>query len=201
MSPSGHDETILPKLGLFFQKLLLLFTECWISCVMPGLHVIILTDASVEFFPECVSCAFATTKCLVLRGMERTTSLKMIPFFEFIFYFGALFSITNFDLSNYVLKTSVCSKIGSDFSFGHHVSLSEVNVVDCKTHSIVVRLAFKKMHSAQSSGIGYMLFWCVLQLKVEVHQSHMVSCDSSCCRFRPFFLQCKEMSECFLVCM
>ena len=47
--------------------------------VMPGHHAIILTDASVAFFPGCVSCAFAKTKCRSLGGMKGTTLLKMIP--------------------------------------------------------------------------------------------------------------------------
>ena len=48
---------------------------------MPGHHAIILTDASVAFFPGCVSCAFAKTKCRSLGGMKGTTPLKMIRLF------------------------------------------------------------------------------------------------------------------------
>ena len=46
---------------------------------MPGHHAIILTDASVAFFPKCVSCTFAEIKCPSLGGMKGTTTLKMIP--------------------------------------------------------------------------------------------------------------------------
>ena len=78
-SASGHVETVFPRLGLFNWQFLHLLTKCWTSWVMPGHQAIILTDASVAFFPGCVSCAFAKTKCRSLGGMKGTTPLKMIP--------------------------------------------------------------------------------------------------------------------------
>ena len=46
---------------------------------MLGHHAIILTDASVAFLPECVSCDFAKSKCRSLGAMKGTTPRKMIP--------------------------------------------------------------------------------------------------------------------------
>ena len=49
---------------------------------MPGHNAIILTAASVAFFPGCVSCNFAKIKCRSLGGMKGTTFLKMIPLYK-----------------------------------------------------------------------------------------------------------------------
>ena len=76
-SASGRAEAVFPRLGLFIWQYSHLLTKCLTSCVILGNHAIILTDASVAFFPGCVSCTFSKTKCCSLVGMKGTTPLKM----------------------------------------------------------------------------------------------------------------------------
>ena len=153
---------------------------------MPGHYAIILTDASVAFFPGCVSCAFAKSKCRSLGGMKGTTPLMMIPLFKI----SASFCCSNpFSASEhcfqlpllicfyYVLEESVCSKFSFDFCLGHQINVGEVDVIDCEAHSIVVRFVVKT-YSAQSICRRYLLSCCVPQLIVETHYSYCPSCDS-----------------------
>ena len=144
---------------------------------MPGHHAIILTDDSVAFFPECVSCAFAKTKCRSLCGKKGTTPLKMIALCKVSASFccsnpfsaSTLFPIAAFDSFHYVPEESVRSKFSFEFCLGHQITVGEVDAIDCEAHSIVVRFVFAKIHSAQSICMGYLLSWCVPQLKDETH--------------------------------
>ena len=89
-SASDHVETVFPRLGLLIWLFLHLLTKCWTFWVMPGHHAIILTDASVIFFPGCVLCAFFKTKCRSLGGVKGTTPLKLIPLCKVSAYFCCL---------------------------------------------------------------------------------------------------------------
>ena len=76
---------------------------------MPGHHAIILTDASVAFFPGCVFCAFAKTKChsLTRNNTSEDNSIVLgqciFVLFESFFRFWTLFPIAAFDSFYYVL--------------------------------------------------------------------------------------------------
>ena len=87
--------------------------------------------------------------------------------FESFFRFWTFFPIAAFGSFHY--EESVCSEFSFDFSLGHQITLSEVDVIDCEAHSIVVGFVFVKIHSAQSICVGYLLSWCVLQLIVETY--------------------------------
>ena len=168
-SASGRVEAVFPRLGLFIPQFLHLLTKFWTSWVIPCHHAIILTDASVSFFPGCVSCAFAKTKCRSLGGMKGTTPLKMIPLCEVSASFCCSNPFSESDSFHYVLEESVCSKFSFYFCLGHQITLGEVDVIDCEAHSIVVRFVFVKIHSSQSVCMGYLLSWRVLQFLVKTH--------------------------------
>ena len=155
---------------------------------MPGHRAIVLTDASVAFFPGNVSCAFAKTKCRILGGMKETTPLKVISLSmvsatlccSILFSASELFcQNAAFDSFQHVLEVAVCSIFSFDSSLGHQITLSEVDVIDCEAHSIVVGFVFVEIHSAQSICMGHLLSWCVFELIVEAHKSYCPSCHSS----------------------
>ena len=144
---------------------------------MLGHHAIILTDASVAFLPECVSCDFAKSKCRSLGAMKGTTPRKMIPL---CMVSVSLCCSNTFPLLNIVFNwhfwfVSLCPGAVCLFQFrfgfcmGPHITLSEVDVIDCEAKSTVVGFVFVKIHSVQSICVGYLLSWRVLQLIVETH--------------------------------
>ena len=106
-SVSGHAEIVFLKLCLFTWQFLHLLTKCSTSWVMSGNHAIILIDISVVFFPGCVSCAFAKTKCRSLCGIKGTTPLKMIPL-RTVSTFSILFLLLNFVSNCHFWFISLC---------------------------------------------------------------------------------------------
>ena len=74
--------------------------------------------------------------------------------FKPFFRFWTLIPIADFDSFHYNLEESVCSKFSFDFSLGHQITLSEVDVIDCDAHSIVVGFVFVKIHSSQNICMG-----------------------------------------------
>ena len=145
---------------------------------MPGHHAIILTDASVAFFPGCVSCAFTKTKCRSLGGMKGTTPLKMTPLCNVSAFFCGS---NHFSASEHCfqLPLLICFIVSWKslfvpisvliFCLGHQVTLGEGDDIACEAHSIVVRFVFVEIHSAQNICMVYLASWRVLQLIVKIH--------------------------------
>ena len=135
-SASGHFKVSFPRLGLFIWQFLRLLTKFWPSWVIPGHHAFILTDATVAFFPGCVSCAFCQNQLSQFGWNERSNASILIPSCMVsaslccsnTFSASEQFPIAAFDSFHYILKESVCSKFGFNFCLGHQINLSEVDV-------------------------------------------------------------------------
>ena len=142
---------------------------------MPSHHDIVLIDASVAFFPGCVSCAISKTKCRSLGGMKGTTPLEMIP----LCIVNASFCRWNpLSASDYCFKLPILfvslwlgrvCLFQVVFFLGDEISFNEVDVIDCEAHSIFIGFVIIKVHSAQSICVGFLFSWHQLELKVETH--------------------------------
>ena len=139
--------------------------------VKPGHHVLILSDARVAFYPECVSCAIVKTKCRSLGRMEGTTPLKLIPMCKFCAFFCCSnpFLLVNI-VSNcgFIMSWKIMFIASSALKFAW-VTLSEVDVIDCEAHSIVVGFVITKNHSAERICVVYLISRCLIQIKVKTH--------------------------------